>query len=591
MTALDRLIPDARLRELDHVDVEATPERAWELVRHGDLARSLFIKALFAMRTWSTHVNLVSLRVDDLRSTVEKPGFQILSDDPPREVAVGAIGKVWHAEIPFVHVADAAGYGAFAEPGFVKVAWVLRVTPRGRTGSRIEIEVRVDATDDASWTKFRAYFLLIGPASRFIRRSGLASIARELGTPAAKENERALSGDDFISDSRAQLTHSIDISASPEAIWPWLVQLGCRRGGFYSLDLLDNGGKRSAREIHPELQHLAVGEVIPATPRGDDGFEVLRVDPPNVLVLGGLFDPEAKKQLRFDAQRPERFWHMTWAFVLERIDASTTRLHVRARGAFSTSERLHASWIRPVHHLMERAQLENLKRRVEGALPRDDVRDVIEGAAGAATMSLAMITPFLRGARNHWGIDEQTASRIHPGDELVPEPLWGWTHGIEIDADADDVWPWVAQIGADRGGFYSYQWLENLAGCRLRNAETIHPEWAVREGDRLLLHPKMPPLPVVRVIKGRAFVAFAPPDERAHATGKPWVAASWLFFVETLGPGKCRLISRYRVSTSDDAATRLAFGPALIEPIGFAMDRRMLLGVKERVAEASTHPH
>jgi hypothetical protein len=60
------------------------------------------------------------------------------------------------------------------------------------------------------------------------------------------------------------------------------------------------------------------------------------------------------------------------------------------------------------------------------------------------------------------------------------------------------------------------------------------------------------------------------------------VEATWLFLVEPLGPGRFRFISRYRANGSDDVATRLSFGPTFIEPVGFAMDRRMLLGVKER---------
>ena len=168
-------------------------------------------------------------------------------------------------------------------------------------------------------------------------------------------------------------------------------------------------------------------------------------------------------------------------------------------------------------------------------------------------------------------------------DELVAAPRWSWTHGIEIDASASEVWPWVAQLGADRGGFYSYQWLENVAGCGLRNAETIHSEWAVREGGKLLIHPKMPPLRVAALAPGRFFVVHAPADAAARAAGKPWAELTWLFFVEPLGEDKSRLISRYRCATSDDLASQVRFGPALLEPIGFAMDRRMLLGVKARV--------
>ena len=62
---------------------------------------------------------------------------------------------------------------------------------------------------------------------------------------------------------------------------------------------------------------------------------------------------------------------------------------------------------------------------------------------------------------------------------------------------AERVWPWLAQIGQDRGGFYSYEWLENLAGCRMRNADRIHPEWQRREvGEEVMLHPLAPGMPV-----------------------------------------------------------------------------------------------
>lgn len=155
------------------------------------------------------------------------------------------------------------------------------------------------------------------------------------------------------------------------------------------------------------------------------------------------------------------------------------------------------------------------------------------------------------------------------------------------NAPAEAVWPWIAQMGADRGGFYSYQWLENLAGCHLTNTETIHPEWEVRDGEGFLLHPELPPLRVAEVERHRYFVVHAPVDEQARTAGKSWVTASWLFLIEPLGPERCRLVSSYRAAYSDDLATRLSFGPALIEPISFAMDRRMLEGVKERAERAS----
>jgi hypothetical protein len=585
MTQLDDVLPEPRRLELDHIDVAVPPARAWDLVRHGDLGRSPLIVALFAIRTLPSRLaghepEAMNLRIDDIVSS-ERPGFRALAEDPGREIVIGAIGKVWQPDIPFVDVNGAEEFAAWNEPGYVKVAWALRVAPLGDHDARVEIEVRVSATSDDAWRRFRAYFLLVGPASRFIRRTLLADLARELSTPEAEEQKRAVPGDELLGDARAQITHGITVRARPEEIWPWLLQMGCRRAGWYSWDALDNAWAKSATEIHPELQKLEVGDALPATPEGEDGFEVLRVDAPRTLILGGLFDPDAKRQLPFASSRPARYWHVTWAFALEPLDERSTRLHVRARAAFPDGLRLHASWIRPVHHFMELGMLHHLAQRVEGRTHRDGWRDVLEGAKGAAAMVIHLLAPFRRAARSRWGLSDELASRPYPGDELVTDPRWSWTHGIEIDASAADVWPWIAQIGADRGGFYSYQWLENLVGCDVRNAEAIHPELAVREGDRLSLHPQMPPLGIVEVKPPRWFVAFAPPEQTPHG----WATVSWLFFLEDLGEGRCRFVSRFRSAFEGDLAARFAYGPYLTEPIGFVMDRQMLRGVKAR-AEA-----
>jgi hypothetical protein len=588
MDPLDHLLPTPRLIEVDYIDIAAAAPRVWEFVRHADLAQSPLIRALFWLRSvpsrLSGHATCdASIRLDQLVSTANHPGFQVLVEEPPHELVVGAIGKVWQAEIPFVHVADKFAYSLFDQAGFIKVAWSLHIETRAENHVRLGIEVRVDATDDESWQHFKRYFRLIGPASRFIRRSVLSWISDQLATGERSESKRPLPGDDLLPDAQVQLTHGITIQATPDEIWPWLVQMGCNRAGYYSIDLLDNAGVRSARELHPEWQQLSVGQCIANTPDGSGEFEVLRVDAPRALVLGGLFEPDASKRLAFAEPRPKRFWHVTWAFVLEPIASNSTRVHVRARGAFSASEALHASWIRPVHQLMEKSQLRHLRARAEGTLPRDDSADVLAGLGGAARMCLALATPFRRGARSHWGVAAQTADRKFPGDALVPTPRWSWTHGIEIAASAEHVWPWIAQVGADRAGFYSYQWLENVAGCELRNAERVHPEWEVKLGDALYLHPKVAPLKVVAAEHGHWFVAYAEPDANARSGGRPWVSGSWLFFIEPLGSQRCRFVSRYRADCSDDLATRLSFGPTLLEPIGFTMDRRMLLGVKALV--------
>jgi hypothetical protein len=591
---LDQLIPAPRKVEESAIDLAAPPSAVWSYVRHGDLASSPFSRALFALRTLPSRLGghaagrePLRLCIDDFQSTPEHPGFQLLGESPPHELVVGAIGKVFQLDIPFVHVAGAEAYAAFAEPGWVKVAWALRVLPLGDADSRVIVEVRVDATDAATWTEFEHYWRLIGPGSHFVRHALLAGLRRHFGDPDAHEEALALAGDPLLPDPGGQLTHSITIRAEPEEIWPWLLQMGAKRAGFYAIDALDNDGMTSARELHPELLELRVGDVIPASRAAEDGFEVLALVPQRALVLGGLFDVDAHKQLPFTQARPVRYWHVTWAFVLERRGDKCTRLHVRARAAFPADERLHLAWIRPVHTLMQTAQLRHLAARAEGRLARDTLRDVAEGVGGAAIIAVAWLSPFMRTARKHWGLSAAEAERERPGDNLVPKPRWWWTHAVEVDLPAERVWPWVAQVGADRGGFYSYQWLENLAGCNVRNAEAIHAAWTHQVGDALVLHPKMPPLRVVSVESGKSLVAFGAPDEAARAAGRPWAAASWAFLLEPLAEQRCRVVSRFRSDCSDDAATRLTQGPALLEPVGFAMDRRMLLGIRERATAAA----
>jgi hypothetical protein len=200
MTALDRLVPGPHLLEIDRIDVAVPAACVWERVRHGELAHSLPIRALFAMRGLASgqRANLwasSTFRIEDLKSTVERPGFQILVDDPPYEMAVAAIGKVWRLDIPFTHLANADEYAAFAESGFIKVAWAVRISPRGERRSHIELELRVVATDVRSWRRFRRYFRLIGPFSRFIRRSFLRSLARDTGMLAKPGNRSPLASD------------------------------------------------------------------------------------------------------------------------------------------------------------------------------------------------------------------------------------------------------------------------------------------------------------------------------------------------------------------------------------------------------------
>jgi hypothetical protein len=381
-----------------------------------------------------------------------------------------------------------------------------------------------------------------------------------------------LPGDGLLSEPASQATHAVVVDAPPERVWPWLAQMGRGRAGFYDLDLLDNGGARSARELHPGIRAVSAGDRLLAGTRGGIRVDVLLAEEPDALVLGGVRPRGGPRGT------------LTWAFLLERVGRDRSRLILRTRVARG---RLPSAWTSPAGRLAQRVQLRNIARRAEDRLPANDWRDVLAGLAGAGLIGLSLATPFLRRRRASWGAGPELAARSFPGDELIGDADWGWTHAVEVAAPADAVWPWLAQIGADRAGFYSYSWLENLAGCRVRDAERVHPEWEARTGGGLSVHPAMPPLRVVSVERGRHVLVHGPPDEAARAEGRPWVSVTWLFEVEPLGPARCRVISRYRCSHSADRRTRAGFGPGLIEPIGFVMDRRMLTGLARRAASGA----
>jgi pimeloyl-ACP methyl ester carboxylesterase len=202
--------------------------------------------------------------------------------------------------------------------------------------------------------------------SRFV--AAMLGVVRPLCGPSAEVRSRIhdvtrliLPGDDLLPVPRAEVTHQVDIQAPPEKVWPWLVQMGRRRGGWYSWDLLDNGGRQSADRIVPELQSIAVGDVLPIKAKGPEGFTVLVVDRPRALVVGDASLLPGRGTSDTPAARA------TWAFVLEPVGTAGTRLRVRVRAEYEPS--LLASLLRPLlgalHEVMERKQLRTLKQRVE----------------------------------------------------------------------------------------------------------------------------------------------------------------------------------------------------------------------------------
>lgn len=175
------------------------------------------------------------------------------------------------------------------------------------------------------------------------------------------ERARPLPGDDLLVAPVGSLTHAITIGRPPEAVWPWLVQMGADRAGWYSYDRVDNGGRPSAERIVPDLQRIEPGMLMPWLPSATEGFTVLRVEPERHLIIGWVREPRA----------PPR---MTWAFVLEEPAPGRTRLIVRARGGagygfLGLPRGLGMALVPAVHFIMQRKQLLGIARRVE-AQPR-----------------------------------------------------------------------------------------------------------------------------------------------------------------------------------------------------------------------------
>ncbi len=101
------------------------------------------------------------------------------------------------------------------------------------------------------------------------------------------------------------------------------------------------------------------------------------------------------------------------------------------------------------------------------------VREIVVGGLLAAVTVVA--SPLLRRWYNRWGATDDELAPPLPGDELVNEPKLGYARAIAIEAPPQQVWPWLAQIGQGRGGFYSFDGLENLVGCDIHSAQEILP--------------------------------------------------------------------------------------------------------------------
>jgi protein-S-isoprenylcysteine O-methyltransferase Ste14 len=212
--------------------------------------------------------------------------------------------------------------------------------------------------------------------------------------------------------------------------------------------------------------------------------------------------------------------------------------------------------------------------------PGGNVRRALVGILWAGFALLLLYTGLLRTIHLSWGATTAELTMPLPGDELVPEARYRSTHAISIKAPPDKVWPWLAQMGWSRGGLYSYEGLENMFGCNMRNADSIVAAWQnVRPGDTFRMDRRIPPLTLAIVAPPHALVISDPREPGVPSAAVPHVA--WQFIIEP-GPNQTsRLLVRWQSAFPPGLVSEF-FSKTMLEPISFIMEEQMLRGIKER---------
>lgn len=182
-----------------------------------------------------------------------------------------------------------------------------------------------------------------------------------------------------------------------------------------------------------------------------------------------------------------------------------------------------------------------------------------------------------------WGAtDEELECRL-PGHELVPEPAVNNTQAATIDAPPEDVWPWVAQIGQGRAGFYSYRSLERIIGTDPHSADRIVQEYQdLEEGDEIAFAPteywagSSDSWPIVdEIVENESLVLRFPSDPPSYV---------WTFQLTPLGDDRTRLLTRVRSRQKPTPLGRLREG-LTGEFVHFLIQRKMLFGIKDRAEQ------
>ncbi len=204
-------------------------------------------------------------------------------------------------------------------------------------------------------------------------------------------------------------------------------------------------------------------------------------------------------------------------------------------------------------------------------------RPVLAGLM-AATGAVGLYRYVVRPWMYRWGAHDDELTAVLPGDELVASGGPRTTRALTIDASPGQVWPWLAQIGEDRGGFYSYSALERLVGAQIHNAATVHPEWQdVRVGDTIWLARRYggAARQLVAAVEPRSHLVLMSPDDFERMGQGLLAGGAWGFYLRDTA-GCTRLLVR---------GSGGAVGNPVFDIPHFVMEQKMMRGVRARAEQ------
>ncbi len=178
----------------------------------------------------------------------------------------------------------------------------------------------------------------------------------------------------------------------------------------------------------------------------------------------------------------------------------------------------------------------------------------------------------------NWGSTPEEQAQALPGDEIFAHPVLRWVHGMTIDAKPEAVWPWIAQMGDTRSGFYSYRFVEKAitavagidASNYYRNTNTIHPEWQTPPIGQGMIMDAF----VLRDYKPNQYMVAAP------TPGTDSAGLLWTWYLSPTADGRTRLIVHMRIQIPGAEGNKLVEGAFNLAT--FMMERKMMDGIKLR---------